>query len=180
MRKLLVLSVIAVTMVATSTAQAQTLRLPHKPFSNMTRHQKISYLKRQVFHDHSIIRFWKNHQQLVTAQAKNAVHWAHVSLRIAGKSLHRLLAVHRLVGGDLSAWYCIHSYEGSWTDPNPPYWGGLQMDLSFQTTYGPEFYRRWGTADHWPVWAQITAARRARAVRGYGPWPNTAALCGLN
>lgn len=92
---------------------------------------------------------------------------------------------HRLAGADLPAWMCIHSYEGSWTDPNPPYWGGLQMDYGFQATYGGEFLARWGTADRWPVWAQITAARRARdgyagyGARGYWPWANTARLCGL-
>jgi len=33
-------------------------------------------------------------------------------------------------------WLCIHHYEGAWNDPNPPYYGGLQMDLGFQRTYG--------------------------------------------
>src|SRR5205807_2977134 len=27
----------------------------------------------------------------------------------------------------LKDWLCIHHYEGAWTDPNPPYYGGLQM-----------------------------------------------------
>ena len=27
-----------------------------------------------------------------------------------------------------SAWLCIHGHEGSWTDPDAPYHGGLQMD----------------------------------------------------
>ncbi len=80
---------------------------------------------------------------------------------------------------------CIHRYEGSWTDSGAPYWGGLQMDYGFMSTYGPEFLKRWGTADHWPPSVQILVARRARdgyagyGARGYGPWPNTAALCGL-
>jgi hypothetical protein len=74
---------------------------------------------------------------------------------------------------------CIHRYEGSWTDPSSPYWGGLQMDLTFQRTYGPAFLRRWGTANHWPRWAQLRAGARAVYVRGYEPWPNSAALCGL-
>jgi hypothetical protein len=91
----------------------------------------------------------------------------------------------RAAAADVSAWMCIHSFEGSWTDPNPPYYGGLQMDSTFQSQYGPEFVRQWGTADHWPVWAQLTAARRARDgyagfhARGYWPWPNTARMCGL-
>src|SRR5437762_10004329 len=33
-----------------------------------------------------------------------------------------------------AAWLCIHRYEGSWTDPNAPYYGGLQMDVQFQRT----------------------------------------------
>src|SRR5207245_1908215 len=36
----------------------------------------------------------------------------------------------------LRAWTCIHRYEGSWTDAGGLYYGGLQMDLGFQRTYG--------------------------------------------
>jgi hypothetical protein len=76
---------------------------------------------------------------------------------------------------------CIHSHEGRWTDPNYPYWGGLQMDMKFQTTYGSDFLARWGTADNWPEWAQKEAAKRAyESGRGFGPWPNTALMCGLS
>jgi hypothetical protein len=77
-------------------------------------------------------------------------------------------------------WLCIHSYEGSWTDPNPPYFGGLQMDLSFQRTYAPGLLRRKGTADHWTPLEQMWTAERAhRSGRGFYPWPNTARYCGL-
>jgi hypothetical protein len=77
-------------------------------------------------------------------------------------------------------WRCIHEHEGRWDDPNAPYWGGLQMSRWFQQTYGPEFYAKWGTADRWPVWAQIEAAERAYQQDGdYGQWPNTARACGL-
>ena len=83
------------------------------------------------------------------------------------------------------AFLCIHRYEGSWTDPNPPHWGGLQFDLDFQRTYGPELLRGKGTADHWTPAEQIHVAYRAyRGYAGYGPrgfypWPNTARYCGL-
>jgi hypothetical protein len=77
------------------------------------------------------------------------------------------------------AWECIHRYEGAWNDPNPPYFGGLQMDMNFQRAYGPEFLRRYGTADRWPPGAQMLAADRAWRVRGFSPWPATARLCGL-
>jgi len=74
---------------------------------------------------------------------------------------------------------CIHQYEGSWTDPNGPYYGGLQMDYNFMEAYGGAFLRRWGTADHWPIWAQLQAGRNAVAVRGWNPWPTTRHFCGL-
>lgn len=79
-----------------------------------------------------------------------------------------------------SAWMCIHHGEGAWNDPNPPFWGGLQMDSGFQATYGA-FLLRWkGTADHWAPLEQIWTAEFARASgRGFYPWPNTARVCGL-
>lgn len=99
-------------------------------------------------------------------------------------SLHR--AVRRLSAHDTVLtsplernFLCIHSHEGSWTDPNAPFYGGLQMDDSFQRTYGPEFYKAWGSADHWPASVQIAVAIRAYLRRGYYPWPNTARYCGL-
>jgi hypothetical protein len=77
-------------------------------------------------------------------------------------------------------WVCIHRFEGSWTDPNPPFYGGLQMDLGFQRRYGPRLLARKGTADHWTPLEQMWVAERAhRAGRGFYPWPNTARYCGL-
>jgi hypothetical protein len=79
------------------------------------------------------------------------------------------------------AFLCIHRYEAGWdANTGNGYYGGLQMDVSFMRHYGPEFLRRFGTADRWPVWAQVTAGVRAyRSGRGFWPWPNTAHLCGL-
>ncbi|HEV7640610.1 MAG TPA: hypothetical protein VGO39_07085 [Gaiellaceae bacterium] len=76
---------------------------------------------------------------------------------------------------------CIHHYEGAWSaNTGNGYYGGLQMDLSFQASYGADFLRRWGTAEAWPVWAQLQAAARAyQSGRGFSPWPNTARACGL-
>lgn len=74
---------------------------------------------------------------------------------------------------------CIHKYEGSWTDPNSPYYGGLQMDIEFQRTYGISLYRAKGTADHWTWLEQIWIAERAYKTRGFYPWPKTARYCGL-
>lgn len=79
-----------------------------------------------------------------------------------------------------AGWLCIHRYEGPWNDPNAPYYGGLQMDISFQRTYGAHLLRRKGTADHWTPLEQMWVAERAyRSGRGFYPWPNTARYCGL-
>ena len=80
-----------------------------------------------------------------------------------------------------SAFTCIHRYEGAWTsNTGNGYYGGLQMDIAFQSRYGGDYLTRWGTADNWPAWAQLdTAARAYRSGRGFSPWPNTARFCGL-
>jgi hypothetical protein len=77
-------------------------------------------------------------------------------------------------------WLCIHRFEGSWTDGNDPYWGGLQMDRSFMLRYAPRHLLRRGWADRWTPLEQMWVAERAhRAGRGFWPWPNTARHCGL-
>jgi hypothetical protein len=79
-----------------------------------------------------------------------------------------------------AAWLCIQRFEGPWDDPNAPYYGGLQMDLTFQRLYGSYLLRRKGTADRWSPLEQMWVAERAyRSGRGFYPWPNTARFCGL-
>ncbi len=80
----------------------------------------------------------------------------------------------------LSQWLCIHRYEGSWGDSGGPYYGGLQMDISFQSHYGRDLLVRKGTADHWTPLEQMWVAERAlRAGRSFYAWPNTARFCGI-
>ena len=81
----------------------------------------------------------------------------------------------------LQDFMCIHHFEGSWdSNTGNGYYGGLQMDLRFMRLYGQEFVARWGTADNWPVWAQLEVAAKAHVSgRGFTPWPNTARACGL-
>lgn len=78
-----------------------------------------------------------------------------------------------------SGWLCIHHYEGAWNDSGAPYWGGLQMDLSFQQEYGRWLLATKGTANRWTPLEQIWVAVRAWRTRGFSPWPNTARDCGL-
>jgi hypothetical protein len=85
----------------------------------------------------------------------------------------------------LAAWLCIHRHErhprqGWRTATGNGYYGGLQMDISFQRTYGRDLLRRKGTANRWTALEQIWVAERAyRSGRGFHPWPNTARYCGL-
>lgn len=82
-------------------------------------------------------------------------------------------------------WLCIHRHEqhplqGWRTRTGNGFYGGLQMDLDFQRTYGAFLLRSKGTADRWAPIEQIWVAERAyRSGRGFGPWPNTARSCGL-
>jgi hypothetical protein len=95
---------------------------------------------------------------------------------------HRAKRAHRLAAHPphLAGWLCIHRYEGAWTDSGGPYYGGLQMDLGFQRTYGARLLRRKGTANNWTPLEQMWVAERAhRSGRGYYPWPSTARYCGL-
>jgi hypothetical protein len=76
-------------------------------------------------------------------------------------------------------WLCIHSHEGSWTDTGDPYWGGLQMDRAFMSAYAPAHLLRRGYANTWTPLEQMWVAENAYRKRGFGPWPNTARMCGL-
>jgi hypothetical protein len=60
-----------------------------------------------------------------------------------------------------------------------PYYGGLQMDLEFQRTYGRYLLRKKGTANRWSPLEQMWVAERALRTRGFYPWPNTARWCRL-
>ena len=78
-----------------------------------------------------------------------------------------------------SAALCLHSHEGSWQDPNAPYYGGMQMDWGFMRHYGGWILRHHGTADHWPIRTQILVAYRGYRRQGFGAWPVTSRLCGF-
>lgn len=82
--------------------------------------------------------------------------------------------------GNIDNWICIHEGEGAWNAEGGTYWGGLQMDIDFQQTWGPDMIRKYGGWAHlWTPRDQMVVAERARKVRGYYPWPQTARVCGL-
>jgi len=94
---------------------------------------------------------------------------------------HRHRAHHRRVNiPHLRQWACIHSHEApTWRIADPPYYGGLQMDIGFPRAYGGAYLRTEGTANRWTPQQQMLAAERAWKTRGFAPWPNTARMCGL-
>jgi len=106
---------------------------------------------------------------------------AQVALMRRDDRIEALQPKPRTPAGLLSAFTCIHHYEGAWNaNTGNGYYGGLQLDRRFQSLYGSDFVSKWGTADNWPTWAQLTAAVRAyQSGRGFYPWPNTARACGL-
>lgn len=80
----------------------------------------------------------------------------------------------------VDAFRCVHTYEGSWSaNTGNGYYGGLQMDVTFQRSYGRELLGAKGTANRWTPAEQMAVAIRAHATRGFWPWPNTARRCGL-
>lgn len=92
---------------------------------------------------------------------------------------------HKIPPRVVKGFQCIHSHEGSWTDPNAPYYGGLQMDWGFMATYGTWLLKNRGTADKWTRHQQLHVAYRAYKgwkgfpARGFSPWPSTRRLCGV-
>jgi hypothetical protein len=117
-------------------------------------------------------------------QGRPAEWWAHRATHWKRRTLaHRQANRQRLqlgATGVARGLLCIHQFEGSWTDPNPPFWGGLQMDAHFQRAYGGPFLQALGTADRWPPFLQVAVGMRAYySGRGFGPWPNTRRMCGL-
>jgi hypothetical protein len=116
--------------------------------------------------------------------AGKTTHWKKAAVK-RGRTLQSVKRANRAriqmgANGVARGFLCIHSFEGSWTDPGKPHWGGLQMDEDFQKGYGREFYDTLGTADHWPPFVQLAVAMRAYySGRGYGPWPNTRRMCGI-
>jgi hypothetical protein len=92
------------------------------------------------------------------------------------------LKLAREMVGNVTAWACIHQGEGAWNaHTGNGYHGGLQMDATFERTYGRDMLQRYhGHAELWPPRAQIIVAQRAYSQgRGYAPWPNTSRACGL-
>jgi hypothetical protein len=171
--KLLALTAVLLLASGGAAGQAATKRTPGL---------KIVQLKAKVKSEKHILR---NRLSATAADSDtfvdSAEHVAAVqSLRLNIRRESKLLSRLWSLLGNVPNWNCIHHYEGAWNDSGYPYYGGLQMDISFQNAYGWDMLRAYGkTADHWHRFDQMIVAERARKTRGYWPWPNTARLCNL-
>lgn len=184
MRKLLltVLLTGVVSLSAGTTAHATVLRLPHKPFREMNRQEKIHYLKRQKWHDNSIIRWSHHHRELADAISASDVMWARKSLVIVRRNLKALTAVrgYHSSGGSVQQVICrvfgsqcamalrvaYRESRYSLTATNGQYEGLFQMGSSERATYA--------TIGYSTAYEQTVAAHNYFAVAGWGPWSETA------
>jgi hypothetical protein len=172
LRKLLILSVsIFILTAATSTAQASD--------SSVNRMRDgVNWQREQTWHWQSIALVKNTRTRYAEKQTRSRpyLHW----LARTWNNRRAAAKKHANNPPHYNEWICIHRYEGSWNDPNAPYYGGLQMDISFQRAHGWDALQKWGTADNWHPLTQMWVAERAfSSGRGFYPWPNTARYCGL-
>jgi hypothetical protein len=162
------------------------LKLPAGPGLHASIASRIAYAKtltvklQQIYPGRSTARSLASARQLPAT--KRLYQWqvkaAEATLTVSRHATHlTVIGPHWLT----DSFMCIHHFEGAWnSDTGNGYYGGLQMNDFFMQRYGAAYVNLWGTADHWPAWAQIAAAVRAyQSGRGFWPWPNTARACGL-
>ncbi len=141
--------------------------------------RQIRQLRHTTWHWQSVMGVSKtpaHHHLLKTFNVKYR-RWV---LRLWQKrAAHTRLKVRRVP--HKAQWLCIHRGEGAWNaHTGNGYYGGLQMDISFQRSYGGYLLRNKGTADNWSSYEQMWVAERAyRSGQGFYPWPNTARACDL-
>jgi hypothetical protein len=160
------------------------VRLPQAPALHARLWSRLAYSRTLALR---LRRIYPGHVTRLFASASKRTAAATLRLwQLRSASAALLVAEHGAARPAVPSWLtdaflCIHRYEGAWTaNTGNGYYGGLQMDLPFQSRYGGDYLARLGTADRWPPAAQIEVAVRAyEAGRGFSPWPNTARACGL-
>ncbi len=160
------------------------VKLPPPPVPRASLHRTLTYTRRLTL---SLRRIYPGRVSRSFASANAASDraalrlWQERSAAAAIAVTEHAVRRAQIATSLLEDFMCIHRFEGRWdSNTGNGYYGGLQMDRRFMQLYGHEFVSRWGTADNWPVWAQLEVAAKAHASgRGFTPWPNTARACGL-
>lgn len=105
--------------------------------------------------------------------------WRAIRARTAQR-LKVWLATPWLHGSWYTAAMCVHSKEGAWNNPDTSgagYYGGMQFDTTtWLSNGGGEYAPR---ADLASPAEQLHITYLTWQSRGWSPWPNTAAACGL-
>lgn len=197
----------ALTLAAPAPATPPGQHVHRLPAGADTPAERVEHYRRTIAHCDSVFRFFERHPKLVYAKATRrrvaAILRRHRTAKVwAASKLISLTAISRRVP-HLELWLCIHSGikggtyrglrylgggervhptgEGSWTDPNAPYYGGLQMGWWFMRTFGSDLLASKGTAERWTPIEQMLIAERAIARMGLGSvhsqWPNTGPPC---
>lgn len=179
MRVFAVLSCLVISLAAASTAQAKWFLEPGKAEKIKSITWRIKAYDRNIHVGKSVLRFTNTHKSLYTYKQWLRVRRDHKWM--IRYSANRISELHWLMlPPNYRSWLCIHRGEGAWNDYGDPYWGGLQMNRGFMSTYAPAWLLRKGWANMWTPLEQMWVAERARASgRGFYPWPNTARACGL-
>lgn len=189
-RWLLTVAVAAAVLLALAApSQAHMLKKP----KHVTKSERHHYDLRSLHHARTALRWYARHRGLTTQNyhpnvrriSRAAVRGHRWLKRTMKRRVEAYRERQRRAALDTAPphsalWLCIHRGEGSWVDPNPPYFGGLQMGYSFMRAHAPGWLRARGTADHWTPNQQMWVAEIAVFQHGAsltGSWPNTAPPC---
>lgn len=158
----------------------------HKPFARMSAAEVRDYLKAQVWHDRSTLRWYANHPQfhrrtIESASRSVEVRWFNVSLKI---SLRHLAQVERKLAVPAfpphhALWMCIHGHEaGDWHNQDTGHnghWGGLQMHPGW---YGGPLHLASSDSQMTQEWAAERGYRASGYSRAwlYGQWAHSDCL----
>jgi len=173
MRKLVILS-LALFAMTTSTAQAHNVGKSSPDLIGRYVYLKANY-------DHATQFLVENASWQVVNRKSDVEVIEYKDVRYHQRLLHNsYIGILNLIP-HRRQWKCIHHYEGAWNaNTGNGFYGGLQMDLSFQSSHGDFFLRHKGTANNWTPLEQMLVAEVAyQSGRGFHPWPNTARYCGL-
>jgi hypothetical protein len=188
------LIVVVASLIVTSASQAKhstsvkAVRAAHK----LEPKAKLRFAKKLEWEARSTIRFFQRHLWIVLAPATSKKAYRHTSharkmlthaRNLKAEALKELVALRDLwTPAHDALWECIHNGEGSWTDPNAPYYGGLQMSPGWSNSYAPGHGFAYYANEDTPL-KQKQAAEIGYQNNGYstkwlrGQWPNTSPPC---
>lgn len=134
-----------------------------------TIHQRAHHVNRlRARLEQAPIRYLYQAERHPARRAAIMRYWSVVEQRTAHRWMRYAAAYHWAAGAMAT---CIRQHEGTYTSVNPNgHYGAYQADASFEQTYNPAAFYRYGHANHWPPRDQHLMAYHGWEARGYGPW----------